>query len=127
MAFILTKKKVVEWPITINMPVDGGTISKEQCSAKFEIVDQEEYDKSMVSDIDFLIRVVVGFGPDILDENSKPLPCTEDTKRALFSSAGYVRQGFITAYHEAASGIAIKNSNGLPVTGQAARKRRKRK
>jgi hypothetical protein len=127
MAFILTKKRVVEWPVTMAVPVSGGTTQDQECTATFEIIPQDEYNTLMKDDLDFLNRVVVGFGDDIQDESGLPLPCTATNKKTLFASAGFVRLGFINAYHEASAGIASKNSKGPRATGRTAPKSRKRK
>jgi hypothetical protein len=127
MAFVLTKKRIVEWPVSLPMPVDGGDTQEQLCSATFEIIPQDEYNALMQNDIAFLNRVVVDFGSDIQDEGGAPLACTETNKKALFASAGFVRLGFINAYHEASAGIASKNSKGPRVTGQPVPKSRKRR
>lgn len=94
---------------------------------KFEVLNQDEYDKLIGDDVKFCARVVTAFGSDIQDEDGKPLPCTAKTKEALFKSAAYVRMGFINAYHEAATGIVAKNLKGQPGTGQSGRKTRKKR
>jgi hypothetical protein len=127
MAFKLTTKRIVEWPVTMAMPVNGGTTQDQQCTATFEIIPQDEYNALMKNDIDFLNRVVVGFGDDIQDEDGNGLLCTTGNKKALFASAGFVRLGFINAYHEASAGIEAKNSKGPRATGRTAPKSRKRK
>ena len=128
MAFVLAKKRIVkDWPVTINVPVDGGTTAEQLCSATFEILDQTEYNKLMNDDIAFCCRVVTDFGHDIQHEDGSPMPCTPDNKKALFASAGFVRLGFINAYHEASAGMASKNSKGSQSTLPAARKRPKQK
>jgi hypothetical protein len=127
MAFKLTKTRVVEWPVTMDMPVSGGTTQAQECTATFEIIPQDEYNALMKDDLAFLNRVVIGFGNDIQDENGEPLPCNPTNKKALFASAGFVRMGFINAYHEASAGIEAKNSKGPRATGRTAPKSRKRK
>lgn len=127
MAFLLAKKRIISWPVSIDVPVDGGETQQQTCTAKFEILNQDEYDELMGNDIAFCQRVVAEFGDDIQDENGNPLPTNDDTKAQLFKSAAYVRMGFINAYHEAATGIISKNLKGRPGTGQTGRKRPKKR
>jgi hypothetical protein len=127
MAFILTKKRVVEWPVTLAMPVDGGNTQDQLCTAHFDIITQDEYNKLVNDDIAFLKRVVVGFGPDVQNEDGSPMACTDANKHTLFSAAGFIRLGFINGYHEASSGIAAKNSKGSVATGRPARKSPRKK
>lgn len=127
MAFKLTKTRKVNWPVTIEVPIDGGRVSPQLCHAEFEILEHEEYKALMDDDIAFLCRVVVGFGNDIQDEAGEPLSCSQENKLSLIKSAGFVRVGFLNAYHEAAAGIASKNAKGSQGTGPAVRKSRKTK
>jgi len=127
MAFILTKKRIVEWPVTIEVPVDGGSTIEQHCSATFEIINQDEYNQLSNDDMAFLDRVVVAFGTDIQNDDGTPLKCTKENKKALFGSGGFVRIAFINAYHSASTGIGAKNSKGPLSTSRAVRKTRKRK
>ncbi len=110
MAFKYVSKPLVWWPVTIQVPIDGGKTEKQECSAQFEILPATEYEEfKQLPDVEFLSRVVKAFGDDIQDEAGEPLPCTEEFKAQLFNSAGYVRIAFITAYHNAATGYLEKN------------------
>ncbi|MGQ8367139.1 hypothetical protein [Glaciecola sp. 1036] len=127
MTFKLSTKKIITWPVTIKAPVDGGQTQEFTCSAEFEIIDQDEYNALINDDIAFLCRVVVGFGNDIAEEDGTPIPYNQKNKLRLFKAGGYIRLGFIDAYHRASAGIAEKNLKGSPVTGRSARKSRKKK
>lgn len=127
MPFTLTKKREIRWPVSIAVPIDGGNTETQECSASFEILNQDEYDKLIGDDVKFCVRVVTEFGDDIKGEDGSPLLCNTKTKEELFKSAAYVRMGFINAYHEAATGIFSKNLKGQPGTGQSGRKTRKKK
>ena len=127
MAFTVTTNRKVDWPVSIDLPINGGKTEVHECSMTFEILSQDEYDKLMGNDVVFCERVVVGFGADILNEDGTPLPYTDENKSALIKSAAYVRMGVINSYHEAATGITSKNLKGRPGSGQTGRKPRKRK
>lgn len=127
MAFVISKNRRINWPVTIDMPVDGGETEQHSCSATFEILDQDEYDSLMGNDVKFCQRVIVGFGDDIQGEDGKPLPYNDENKSMLVKSAAYIRMGFINAYHEAATGITAKNLKGRPDSGQTGRKPRRKK
>ena len=87
MAFVITKNRRISWPVTIGVPIDGGEVENQECTAEFEILDQDEYDKLMGNDVLFCQRVVTGFGDDIQGEDGQPLPFTEENKAALIKSA----------------------------------------
>jgi hypothetical protein len=123
MAYKLTKNRIVQWPVVINMPVDGGEIVEQECTASFEILEQQDYEKaSKIGDVALLNRVVVGFGDDIQNEDGSPMACNAANKNTLFNSAPFVRAGFLNAYIDAAQGAASKNSKGLPDIGRTAPK-----
>jgi hypothetical protein len=127
MAFVITKNRRIKWPVTIGVPIDGGEVEHQKCTAEFEILDQDKYDALMENDVEFCHRVIVGFGDDIQGEDGLPLPYTEENKSMLIKSAAYIRMGFINAYHEAATGITAKNLKGRPSSGQTGRKSRKKR
>lgn len=128
MAFVLAKKRIVtDWPVNIVMSTSGGDTAEFSCTADFEIIPQDEYNKLMNNDIELLNRVVVGFGEDIQHENGTPIKCDVAGKRAVFGSAGDARIGFLNAYHSASTGITEKNSKGSRALSQPARKSRKKK
>ncbi|WP_299072894.1 hypothetical protein [uncultured Paraglaciecola sp.] len=128
MAFVLAKKRIVnEWPVAIEIATRGGDTATLHCSADFEIIPQDEYNKLMNNDIELLSRVVVGFGADIQHEDGSPIPCNTEGKKALFGSGGDVRKGFLNAYYSANSGIVEKNLKGSRASSQPARKSRKKK
>jgi hypothetical protein len=127
MAFVLTKKRTVLWPVKIDIPTDGGNTIEGEFSVVFEILQQHEYDALFNSDIKFLMRVVVGFGDDLQGEDGQPLEFNEYNKAMLIKSEPFIRVGLINAYHAAAAGIASKNSKGSAPSGQPARKQRKKR
>ena len=110
MPFVLKTKKEIWWPVTIHESVDGGTTEARECSSLFEILEPEEYETWKTKpDVDFLCHVVKDLGRDVKFEDGTIVPSTEENKKRLFKSFGYVRAGYIRAYHEAATGHLEKN------------------
>lgn len=126
MAFKLAETDYVWWPTVIEVPVDGGDTSPHQLEAQYDLLSQDEYNKLNNDDIVFLIRVVKDW-KDVTDHNDQPLPCTKENKLKMFKSRGYIRLGFLNAYHEAVTGIKAKNLKGQPASGHKDRKPRNRK
>ncbi|GAB5378964.1 MAG: hypothetical protein Alis3KO_01010 [Aliiglaciecola sp.] len=128
MAFKLTQDTTVSWPVTLSVPTDGGKIQEQRCHAVFDVLDQATYQKVITKgDVAFLMRVVVGFGEDIQDENGQPLACNKQNKKALFGGPAWRRTGFIAAYMEAATGHVVENLKKPSGTGRPGRRRQKRK
>ena len=40
MPFILAKKREIEWPVSIEVPIDGGRTESQKCTASFEVLNQ---------------------------------------------------------------------------------------
>lgn len=129
MNFQLSKTRQVNWPVTVDVPQDGGAVKPHLFNVVFDIMSQDEYDTFMTekSDIDFLMRVIVGFGDGLDNENGQPLAFSEANVEMLCKNAGFIRIGLINAYNEAFAGIASKNSKGSRASGRTAQKSRKRK
>ena len=106
--FKLTSNKTVLWPVTINVPVDGGKTEKVACEAKFKILPQDEFNKlANKGDAEILKVACIGWD-GVADESSEPLEFTPENLKTLLKIP-YVRQGFLQAYLDASSGIAVKN------------------
>jgi len=106
--FKLTLNKEILWPVTINLPIDGGKTETVSCEAKFKILPQDEFNK-LANKGDAQILKVACIGWDgVADESDKPLEFTPENVTSLLQIP-YVRQGFLQAYLDASSGIAVKN------------------
>jgi hypothetical protein len=106
--FKLKKSNVVWWPVTINEPADGGTVTEHQCQIQFELVSQEKFDElAQQGDIVLLNSLVKGW-QEISGTNNKDLPFTK-TNTAAFFQVPYVRASLINAYMGAVSGAPAKN------------------
>ncbi|MDZ4374764.1 MAG: hypothetical protein U1C74_25575 [Phenylobacterium sp.] len=94
-----------DWPVTINVPQDGGKVSAQKLMVRFRLVDEEELTKNgdgLEGSKATLRQVVVGFGKSV----------TEPWSAELFEkmlAQPYVRLGLNNAYRDFAVGIAAKN------------------
>ena len=110
----------VMWPVLIEVPADGGEVTKEKASVRFEIIAAAEAQKllnpstaDIISDlveggesdatVDFLKRVVVGW-----NEADFGGPFSAD---GLVNLATYpfARNALVRAYGDAAQGRKAKN------------------
>lgn len=93
-----------DWPVTVNVPQDGGGIEKQEFLARFRTLTPEESDKAQqAADPNtwpnaFLVALVETGAPELTDELRKQL-----------LGRSYVRQGLITAYVQFSQGVAAKN------------------
>ena len=93
-----------DWPVTVNVPQDGGTVIEQTFMARFRLLDQKALD-AITADADkdaFLAAFWIGFGPG------------EDTAFTpeIFSGCmqrQYVRAALVNAYYGFAAGAPAKN------------------
>lgn len=90
------------WPVTVNVPQDGGTVQEETFDVRFRLLGQEEINK-LATDPDpyaiakaYLVEIIDGpkLTPEFL---------------AAFLDAPWVREGLKTAYGQFATGAPAKN------------------
>lgn len=110
--FKLAKVNRVYWPVTVQIPQDGGTSQKATFEAQFEILSQDEADAVVMgrndAHTDLLDRVLVGWKNVRGAEGEAEIPFTDEAKKQLLEIP-YVRTGLMTAYAEASIGGRRKN------------------
>ena len=108
--FQLQEIESLKWPVHVNIPRDGGEVTKAKFDATFMIYDQDGLDKltSEKTDSEILQVAVTGWGSDVKDHDDNPLEFTPENL-AMMSKIPYVCRGMITALFEANQGIEIKN------------------
>lgn len=96
------------WPVTVNEPMDGGTVQESEFTARFKIVSEEESNAAIEAsgkkggDPFALFRLVwVGLA-------TKHGDLTEDVFLKMLAKP-YVRQAVLMAYFRCAQGAAAKN------------------
>lgn len=110
--FKLEEQKNIKWPVTVNIPCDGGRTTKGEFTAHFELLPQDEfreiYAQDNASDEDLLRRVLTGWD-GVADADGQPIEYNEDT-REMMIRIPYVRAAMITAYLECSHGKAARKN-----------------
>ncbi|SFJ04226.1 hypothetical protein [Nitrosomonas sp. Nm34] len=104
--------KLVEWPVSVNVPQDGGKIKKNTFTAEFELITQEELDaiyKDGGTDVD-LLRQVLFNCTGVCDAEGKPIDFNDDLRDKLINIP-YVRSALVAAYVECSHGKAAARKN----------------
>ena len=109
MAFRLAKKRTVKWPVTIQIPADGGKVTPATITAEFEVLDTEEIDRVGNEGGDVLSRALIGWH-GVADEDGNDIPFTEENKKS-FLGITYVRAALYNAYAEVQQGRAAARKN----------------
>lgn len=108
MAFVRKKEATYVWPVTVEVPVDGGRFDKQTFDATFKRLGRSEFTKlADMGDIQLLEKVVIGWD-GIEDEDGKPIKFTLPELRD-FADDAYWCRGVIKAYLESLEGAQSKN------------------
>lgn len=112
MKIALDTRRTVKWPVSVNVPQDGGTTRVQKFTAHFEIAAASAL-KARLDDpeADFaawVIERLVGWDEDLRDEADQPIAFSEETRAAL-CDIPYVRAAVVEAYFAAAAGGRRKN------------------
>lgn len=103
----------VRWPVTVQVPQDGGTVEEETFEAVFRLTPSTELtgaalgSMGTITAIDALKKVFVGLGPD------EPEPFTEKLRDDMLAT-DWVRAGISRSFVNCSLGIAEKNSERRP-------------
>ena len=114
MKFKLVTDRVVEWPVVIKVPVNGGATQDQRMTAHFKIVDMDRFRQLTFDndgddiDRDLLREVLVNWGDDVCDEDDKPLPFSHELREQLISSIA-ATSALVKAYSDVINGRKLKN------------------
>ncbi len=104
--FKIENPKEISWPVTVNVPRDGGNTTKSVFTGKFSVITSAEFAAIYANggnDEDLIHNVFKGWGDDICDEFGSPLEFTEDNLNMVIAKP-YVRNGIVAAYLEISQG-----------------------
>lgn len=109
--FVLTDDPTFAHKVKVMVPVDGGHLPQD-FTATFRVIPTEEAAKYDLSDgqssKEFLRRVVVKFGDDLVGDDKQPLPYSDDLRDRLIG-VPYVRQALARTYFAAIGGQTLGN------------------
>lgn len=112
--FKLTEDYAFDWPVAVQKPVDGGSFQTERFTARFVLIPHREVEDVLTGrvenvDEDFLAKVFVGWGDDVMDEDGSPIVFTPEARSRLLSIP-YVRSAIARAYFDAMLGGARRKN-----------------
>jgi len=98
--FILDQKEHIEWPVVARAPVSGGTVREDRFTVRFSTGPVPEERDEM----EFIRKVVVGWGDDIRFSEGEPFPFSPENLNRLLLFP-FVRLAILNAYHKMMTGI----------------------
>jgi hypothetical protein len=113
MAFVLKQTTSYFWPVTVEMPADGGRFEKQTFDAEFRRMNQSRIETimadavaSQIRDVDVASEVMVGW-KGITDQGDE-VPFSEKSKADLLDMP-LVASAVIKAWMESLAGAKRKN------------------
>lgn len=101
-------EKIVKWPVTVRVPIDGGRSTEETFTGHFKLLTKSRADELDAGTVyELLSEVLVGWD-GVLDEDGADVAFTPDHRDALFEFQ-HTRDGVLEAYRRAAAGGKSKN------------------
>jgi len=100
------------WPVTVELPADGGKFEKHTFDAQFKRLPQKRLDEifdrnAEVKDSDVITEILVGW-KGIVDDQGNEVVYSETNRDELLQIAR-VRSGILAAFLESLAGAKRKN------------------
>ena len=108
MAFVLKKVSSYKWPVSVDIPIDGGKFKKETFTAIFKKMSRSSFNDLIDQGDDALVNEIIEGWDGIKDELGEEVEYSESTKVELFDDP-YVLRAVVTAYTESLMGAQAKN------------------
>lgn len=108
--FKLALKRLVWWPVTIQIPQDGGKTLAAECDVQYEILEQKEHDELVGAGGNLLKRVLQGWKRVKAEDGEGDVEFNDETKAAMLDIP-YANSAFIKGYYEAAFGRKAERKN----------------
>lgn len=108
MSFVLKKVSSYKWPVTVEVPCDGGKFKKETFTAVFRKMTRSAFNDLVDQGDEALVDQIIEGWEGIKDEDGDEVPFTESNKVALFDDP-YVLRALISAYTDSLTGNPAKN------------------
>ena len=114
MPFILKRDDRFSWPVSFDVPIDGGKFKRETFDAEFRRLSQSrlgEITKQVrteeVSDLDIAREVLVGWS-GIKDDDGEDVPFSESAREQLLD-VPMLATAIVAKYFESLQGAKAKN------------------
>jgi hypothetical protein len=125
-AFVLTQSSSYSWPVSFDVPVDGGRHEKQTFDAELKrlpqsriieiqeavqkrlgAIQRDEETDEMITDQEIAGEILIGWS-GVNDEDANPIPFSEKSKAQLLD-VPTVTAAIVTAYFNSLSGAKRKN------------------
>lgn len=108
MAFVLKKVASYKWPVTVEVPIDGGRFEKQTFDAIFKKMSRSAFNDLLDKGDEALVDGILEGWDGIKDEEGKDIPFSQKAKKELLDD-NYVMKALIQAYADSIVGAQAKN------------------
>lgn len=108
MSFVLKKVSSYKWPVSVDVPVDGGKFKKETFTAVFKKMSRSAFNDLVEQGDDALINEIIEGWEGIKDEDGDAIEYSKEVCSELFDDP-YVLRAVISAYTDSLLGAQAKN------------------
>ncbi len=117
--FKLVENYEYEWPVIVQVPVDGGKHEALEFTARFLAIESDRAEELLKSPTllagpsagqikEFLREAIVGWGEDVADKDGASINFSDKAREKLIQIP-YVRNALFEAYGESVRGRSEKN------------------
>ena len=114
MAFVLKQSDTYSWPVTFDLPIDGGRHQRQSFDGEFRRLSQsriremgQQIEAGETTDADLATEVLVGWS-GITDDSGKDVPFSQTALQQLLD-VPMLATAIITAYFSSLQGAKRKN------------------
>jgi hypothetical protein len=113
--FKIAQKPTYKWPVTVQIPTDGGRYTKATFTAEFRAMSQKEIDELVLAgrdgdrDADLCRELLVGWS-GVQDEDGSEIAFSDEAKDRLLNIT-YVRHGLLDAFFASITGAGARRKN----------------
>jgi hypothetical protein len=113
MAFKLVQHLEINWPVSVESPVNGGKTERSEFTAKFKVLTDPEFEKlakTAKTDVDLVNGFLLGWS-GLLDESDQEILYSAANIKALLGFP-FVKNAIMKSYNFARAGVgdpALKN------------------
>jgi len=109
MFIVRNEKQPIKWPVTVSVPQDGGGIREYKFTAFFQMLTADQIKEfENEGDEAYIEKILVGWGTDLVDEESTPIPFSDEMRNKLAQMTN-VKLGIVNAYWNLIRGVKAKN------------------
>lgn len=115
MTFVLSKSVTIKWPVTVEIPADGGKLDKQTFEVEFKKLSKSELEKFFegsredgATDVTLCCDIMVGWS-GVSEADGSHIPFSKEAVARVLDAEPKIGAAIIGAFLESRTGSRIKN------------------